>query len=154
VEGWVPQNYLKEEIPAVTIAPPAPPPAPALRPAPAAAGRISPAINKPTINNLAKGPTIPSAPKPPAANGTISFQYSLTIGGVRTAPKPQVANTTTGRKAPPPAPSTRPSGNRTTAAKPPPPPAPPAKQAAAGARPNLAANLADMVQPSLECANV
>jgi hypothetical protein len=78
----------------------------------------------------------------------------LTIGGVRTAPKPQVANTTTGRKVPPPAPSTRPSGNRATAAKPPPPPAPPAKQAAAGARPNLAANLADMVQPSLGCANI
>jgi myosin I len=73
VEGWVPQNYLKEEIPAVTIAPPAPPPAPALRPAPTATGRISPAINKPTINNLAKGPSIPSAPKPPAANGIISF---------------------------------------------------------------------------------
>jgi hypothetical protein len=84
-----------------------------------------------------------------------NFNTLLTIGGVRKAPRPQVANTTTGRKVPPPAPATRPTTNRTGAAKPPPPPAPPAAKQAAGApRPNLAANLADMVSSSLESSNI
>ena len=70
----MPQNYLKEETPPTPKpAPPAPPPAPALRPA---AGRVSPAVHKPAVNTNNKpglfpnGPVIPSAPKPPVANGT------------------------------------------------------------------------------------
>jgi len=87
----------------------------------------------------------PYSSKTPGRKWYIFFRHKiLIIGGFPSAPKPQ---TTTGRKVPPPAPSTRPT--RTTANKPAPPPAPPAKQATAAAtpqaRPNLAANLADMV---------
>jgi hypothetical protein len=67
----------------------------------------------------------------------------LIPGGVSGAPTPPAASQT-GRKVPPPAPSTRPTR---TANKPPPPAAPPAKSSTAGSRPNLAANLADMVSP-------
>jgi myosin-1 len=69
-EGWVPQNYLKEEMPAPKPTPVAPPPAPALRPPPSNAGRNT--VNRPTANKPAfpNGPTVVSAPKPPAANGT------------------------------------------------------------------------------------
>lgn len=67
------------------------------------------------------------------------------IEGPASAPKPQIANPTTGRKIPPPAPSTRPTRS-SGAAKPPPPPAPPiAKTQVPAARTNLAANLADIV---------
>ena len=64
-EGWVPQNYLKEEIP--------PTPAPALRPAPAPVRQPSPVMQKtaaPKPVVLQNGPT---APKPPVANGIYSF---------------------------------------------------------------------------------
>lgn len=129
-EGWVPQNYLKEEIP--------PSPAPALRPAPAPVRQPSPVMQK------------PAAPKPPVVmqNGPVAPKPPVANGGFPSAPRPQ---TTTGRKVPPPAPSTRP----TRTNKPAPPPAPPAKQAAGTVpqppqvRPNLAANLADMVFVSL-----
>jgi myosin I len=147
-EGWVPQNYLKEEIPAPTPRPVAPPPAPALRPQPSPAVRVSPANPKPKPAVVA----VPSAPKPPVANGNISIRSSLTPGGIPSAPKPPVADASAGRKLPPPAPSTRPT--RTTKAKPPAPPAPPAaKQASTGSRPNLAANLADMVIQTCFTAN-
>ena len=125
-------------------APPAPPPAPALRPAPAAStGRISSATTKSSFTP--NGPAAASAPRPPVANGSIRPIHELILGGVTGAPRPPVANPATGRRVPPPAPSTRPTGNRASATKPPPPPAP--KQATGGgqARPNLAANLADMV---------
>jgi hypothetical protein len=138
VEGWVPENYLKEEMPPPRpVAPPAPPPAPALRPVPAAVtGRISPTQNKPAWNG-------PTAPRPPIANGIIPGIWLLIPGGVSGAPTPPAASQT-GRKVPPPAPSTRPTGR--TANKPPPPAAPPTKSSTAGSRPNLAANLADMVR--------
>jgi hypothetical protein len=147
LEGWVPQNYLQEEIPAPKPAPAAPPPAPALRPAPQTAGRVSPAtVTKPNANKPAFTPNGPTAARP-VANGRLSCPSQLlNIGGVIGAPAPPKSSTATGRKVPPPAPSTRPSGSRATAGKPPPPPAPPAARQATG-RPqaNLAANLADMV---------
>src|SRR5579859_5162799 len=61
-EGWVPQNYLKEEIP--------PPPAPALRPAPAPVRQSSPAMQKPAAPKPVVVQNGPVAPKPPVANGT------------------------------------------------------------------------------------
>ena len=119
------------------VAPAAPPPAPALRPTPASVtGRSSLAANKPVVNG-------PVAPKPSVANGSHGEKGPLLItGGISSAPTRPVTNQATGRKVPPPAPSARPTGR--TANKPPPPAAPPSKSAA-GARPNLAANLADMV---------
>lgn len=130
--------------PAPKPAPPAPPPAPALRPVPAAStGRISSGATQ--FSLTPNGPAAASAPRPPVTNGLIRPIHELILGRVTGAPKPPVTNQATGRRVPPPAPSTRPIGNRASAANPPPPPAP--KQATTGgqARPNLAANLADMV---------
>ena len=130
-------------MPAPKPAPPAPPPAPALRPNPVSVGRISPvAATKPTVNKPVFTPNGPSAPKPPVSNGIFFRSHLVTVGGITGAPAPQ---TGTGRKVPPPAPLTRPTGSRATAGKPPPPPAP--KQATGRSQPNLAANLADMVDP-------